>query len=91
MASESSSNDPLAEFGANQWLVDELFEKYQEDKHSVDEAWWPFFAGYTGDGAKAPAAQGTTSVMSRSGKPAARTGAGRTRDAPAAAAPAGRT
>ena len=35
-----------AVFGANEWLVDELYEQYQKDKNSVDPAWWDFFEGY---------------------------------------------
>jgi 2-oxoglutarate dehydrogenase E1 component len=35
-----------AEFGANEWLVDELYEQYQRDPSSVDQAWWDFFEGY---------------------------------------------
>ena len=31
------------EFAGNEWLVDELFEKYQADKNSVDKKWWPIF------------------------------------------------
>lgn len=31
------------EFAGNEWLVDELFEKYQDDKNSVDKKWWPIF------------------------------------------------
>ncbi|MDN5606423.1 MAG: multifunctional oxoglutarate decarboxylase/oxoglutarate dehydrogenase thiamine pyrophosphate-binding subunit/dihydrolipoyllysine-residue succinyltransferase subunit, partial [Kocuria sp.] len=31
------------EFAGNEWLVDELFEKYQQDKNSVDKKWWPIF------------------------------------------------
>ncbi|MEI6108928.1 MAG: multifunctional oxoglutarate decarboxylase/oxoglutarate dehydrogenase thiamine pyrophosphate-binding subunit/dihydrolipoyllysine-residue succinyltransferase subunit, partial [Actinomycetes bacterium] len=34
-------------FGANDWLVDELYQQYLEDKESVDPAWWEFFADYT--------------------------------------------
>ncbi|NLF05347.1 MAG: multifunctional oxoglutarate decarboxylase/oxoglutarate dehydrogenase thiamine pyrophosphate-binding subunit/dihydrolipoyllysine-residue succinyltransferase subunit, partial [Actinomycetales bacterium] len=34
-------------FGANDWLVEELFAKYQQDKNSVDPAWWEFFENYT--------------------------------------------
>ena len=34
-------------FGANQWLVDELYEKFRSDKNSVDKAWWDFFEDYT--------------------------------------------
>ncbi|MGZ4625160.1 MAG: multifunctional oxoglutarate decarboxylase/oxoglutarate dehydrogenase thiamine pyrophosphate-binding subunit/dihydrolipoyllysine-residue succinyltransferase subunit, partial [Kineosporiaceae bacterium] len=35
-----------AEFGPNEWLVDELHERYLADKNSVDPAWWEFFADY---------------------------------------------
>ena len=28
------------EFGANEWLVDELYEQYKVDKNSVDPSWW---------------------------------------------------
>jgi 2-oxoglutarate decarboxylase len=34
-------------FGANEWLVDELYQAYLADKSSVDPAWWDFFADYT--------------------------------------------
>ena len=29
------------EFGANQWLVDELYQQYRVDKNAVDKEWWP--------------------------------------------------
>ena len=35
-----------ADFGANEWLVDELYQRYLEDPGSVDKAWWSFFADY---------------------------------------------
>ena len=44
-------DDPLTAFGPNEWLVDELYQQYLEDKNSVDEAWWEFFADYTPEGA----------------------------------------
>ena len=34
------------EFGANEWLVDELYEQFTADKHSVDKAWWPILEAY---------------------------------------------
>ncbi|MBB2976289.1 2-oxoglutarate dehydrogenase E1 component [Microbacterium endophyticum] len=34
------------EFGANEWLVDELYEQYKVDKNSVDKAWWPVLESY---------------------------------------------
>src|SRR5580698_6601360 len=47
-----------ADFGPNQWLVDELYQRYQADPGSVDQAWWSFFADYQPD----PAAPGGASV-----------------------------
>jgi len=40
------ANDPMAAFGPNEWLVDELYQRYLQDKNSVDAAWWEFFADY---------------------------------------------
>ena len=34
-------------FGANDWLVDELYQQFLEDKQSVDPAWWDFFTDYS--------------------------------------------
>jgi 2-oxoglutarate dehydrogenase E1 component len=34
------------EFGANEWLVEELYEQYLKDKNSVDESWWPVLERY---------------------------------------------
>src|SRR6516165_11070794 len=33
-------------FGANEWLVEELYQRYLADPASVDRAWWSFFADY---------------------------------------------
>ncbi|MGN6162724.1 MAG: multifunctional oxoglutarate decarboxylase/oxoglutarate dehydrogenase thiamine pyrophosphate-binding subunit/dihydrolipoyllysine-residue succinyltransferase subunit [Marmoricola sp.] len=54
-----SSENPLSAFGANEWLVDEMYEKYQRDPKSVDPSWGDFFKTYNGNGAApstAPAA-----------------------------------
>ncbi len=40
---ESDQSNPLAQFGANEWLVDEMYERYRQDPDSVDKAWWSFF------------------------------------------------
>ena len=49
--------DPPAEFGANQWLVDEMYEQFLADPDTVDPSWRDLFAAREGraDGA-APAA-----------------------------------
>ncbi|MHA3948111.1 multifunctional oxoglutarate decarboxylase/oxoglutarate dehydrogenase thiamine pyrophosphate-binding subunit/dihydrolipoyllysine-residue succinyltransferase subunit [Cellulomonas bogoriensis] len=44
--SQKAEPDAVAQFGANQWLVDELYEQYLTDKHAVDPAWWEFFEDY---------------------------------------------
>ncbi|GAA3474209.1 multifunctional oxoglutarate decarboxylase/oxoglutarate dehydrogenase thiamine pyrophosphate-binding subunit/dihydrolipoyllysine-residue succinyltransferase subunit [Nonomuraea roseola] len=49
VSSESSRTNPLASFGQNEWLVDELYQKYLQDPESVDKAWWNFFADYNPD------------------------------------------
>jgi len=42
-------------FGANSWLVDELYEQFQKDRNSVDKEWWPILEQYTPDAAAQPA------------------------------------
>ncbi|MEO7015971.1 MAG: 2-oxo acid dehydrogenase subunit E2, partial [Leifsonia sp.] len=34
------------EFGANEWLVDELYEQFIVDRNSVDKSWWPILESY---------------------------------------------
>jgi len=44
-----------ADFGANEWLVEELYQRYLADPSSVDRAWWSFFTDYQpalGNGAR---------------------------------------
>ncbi len=51
-ATQAAANPPAnggsarADFGPNQWLVDELYQRYLADPGSVDQAWWSFFADY---------------------------------------------
>src|SRR5579859_2043879 len=44
--STPSGSAPPADFGANEWLVEELYQRYLADPGSVDRAWWSFFADY---------------------------------------------
>ncbi len=43
---ESGAAQGGADFGPNEWLVDELYQRYLADPGSVDRAWWSFFADY---------------------------------------------
>ena len=60
----SQPSEPLASFGPNEWLVDELYEQYLQDKNSVDKAWWSFFADYEPGAA---AANGSSNGQSANG------------------------
>jgi 2-oxoglutarate dehydrogenase E1 component len=45
---QSTEQTPIAttDFGANEWLVEELYERYLADPASVDAAWHDFFADF---------------------------------------------
>ncbi len=47
------SENQLADFGPNEWLVDDMYQQYLADPSSVASAWHDFFVGYQpfgGDG-----------------------------------------
>ncbi|WP_349904436.1 multifunctional oxoglutarate decarboxylase/oxoglutarate dehydrogenase thiamine pyrophosphate-binding subunit/dihydrolipoyllysine-residue succinyltransferase subunit [Parafrigoribacterium humi] len=82
LASEDGSS---GEFGANEWLVDEMYERYIVDKNSVDQSWWPILENYhpvqAGDATQqAPAPEVQQAEVQQAEAPAA--------EAPAAPAPA---
>jgi len=79
--SQQADRDVRSTFGANQWLVDELYEQYLADKDSVDPAWWDFFADYR-PRSEAPSGQ-------VNGRPAATTTEAPARPADGAPADAG--
>ncbi|HET8683516.1 MAG TPA: hypothetical protein VFM54_16845, partial [Micromonosporaceae bacterium] len=69
---QTSRNNPLAGFGPNEWVVEEMYQRYLADPQSVDPAWHDFFADYKpapeaddaadGDESPAPAGSATTSA-----------------------------
>ncbi|WP_211468670.1 multifunctional oxoglutarate decarboxylase/oxoglutarate dehydrogenase thiamine pyrophosphate-binding subunit/dihydrolipoyllysine-residue succinyltransferase subunit [Actinocrinis puniceicyclus] len=96
-ASTSTSTEPAqggpnhpaahtaAEFGPNEWLVDEIYQQYLRDPASVDKAWWDFFADYQPTDTAATAAAASTPATSAPQRPSA---PARQAAAPASAAPA---
>ncbi len=66
MSSDTQSPIP-AEFGANEWLVEEMYDQYVKDPTSVDPAWAAFF---TTNGAP-HGANGSGSAPSNGAAPAA--------------------
>ena len=53
------------DYGANSWLVEEMYEKYKQNPDSVDKAWWPILENYQStQGAVAPAPSAPAPVVS---------------------------
>ncbi|WP_298037794.1 multifunctional oxoglutarate decarboxylase/oxoglutarate dehydrogenase thiamine pyrophosphate-binding subunit/dihydrolipoyllysine-residue succinyltransferase subunit [uncultured Microbacterium sp.] len=48
------------DFGANSWLVDELYEQFKVDRNAVDKEWWPILESYKPDAASTGAAAAPT-------------------------------
>ncbi|CAL9424222.1 multifunctional oxoglutarate decarboxylase/oxoglutarate dehydrogenase thiamine pyrophosphate-binding subunit/dihydrolipoyllysine-residue succinyltransferase subunit [Streptomyces sp. enrichment culture] len=87
---DQSGKNPAAAFGANEWLVDEIYQQYLQDPNSVDRAWWDFFADYK-PGAPATSAPASSTAAAPQGanatapaKPAAQAPAAKPAAAPAA-------
>ncbi|MDN3290236.1 hypothetical protein QWL27_31470, partial [Streptomyces thermocarboxydus] len=85
---DQAGKNPAAAFGANEWLVDEIYQQYLQDPNSVDRAWWDFFADYKPGAPASPApagdaAAGAAVTPTAPSRPAAPAKA----ETPAAAAP----
>lgn len=80
---EPTEGNPLAAFGANEWLVDEMYEQYQKDPASVDPAWWDFFQNYRNGAVPANAAAKSPAAVSNNTAPAANAPVPSTGPAPA--------
>ncbi|MGH3740853.1 MAG: 2-oxo acid dehydrogenase subunit E2, partial [Micromonosporaceae bacterium] len=54
MSTQSNSkpnSEVLADFGPNEWIVEDMYQRYLNDPSSVDPAWHDFFADYKPTGA----------------------------------------
>jgi multifunctional 2-oxoglutarate metabolism enzyme len=82
VTSQVTNDDPLVGFGPNEWIVEDMYQRYLADPSSVDPAWHDFFADYRPSSAETDAATGgdaPTSVVERTpvqaGAPRPTTGA----------------
>ncbi|MBT1018206.1 multifunctional oxoglutarate decarboxylase/oxoglutarate dehydrogenase thiamine pyrophosphate-binding subunit/dihydrolipoyllysine-residue succinyltransferase subunit [Canibacter sp. lx-72] len=70
----TDSNQPLSDsrFGANAWLVEELYKQYLVDKNSVDSSWWSTLEEIktNGKSASSPAVKPAAAAASADTKPA---------------------
>ena len=76
MSDQSTSGDPIAAFGPNEWLVDELYQQFLTDKTSVDKAWWGFFEDYRPGEADTSAAPSRTATATATRPQTTSAGAG---------------
>src|SRR5215212_10172820 len=44
--SSSSASSQAGQFGPNEWLVEEMYQRFLDDPTAVDPAWHDFFADY---------------------------------------------
>ena len=73
----NSQDNPLVGFGPNEWIVEDMYQRYLADPASVDPAWHDFFADYkpAGDpGARRARSAGEAppATAGRPGEPGAR-------------------
>ncbi|MDO9397701.1 MAG: multifunctional oxoglutarate decarboxylase/oxoglutarate dehydrogenase thiamine pyrophosphate-binding subunit/dihydrolipoyllysine-residue succinyltransferase subunit, partial [Herbiconiux sp.] len=90
----TSTDEGAGEFGANEWLVDELYEQYLVDKESVDKSWWPVLESYrshVSGGGTAAASPATADDAATTTAPAAPASEGGTPAAPATSPPVEQT
>ena len=56
--SSSSTSNQASDFGPNEWLVEEMYQRFLDDPSTVDPAWHEFFADYRPADGEAPGADG---------------------------------
>ena len=86
--STGSESATVNDFGANEWLVEDMYERYQADPDSVDAAWHDFFADYQPGPAVPSSGAPAASAPSDGGPTASSTPAPPASAAPATAVPA---
>ena len=69
----SSMSSQAGQFGPNEWLVEEMYQRFLDDPSAVDPAWHDFFADYRpADGSPDGAAEQAVRAPERQQPPARR-------------------
>ncbi|MGY5317689.1 multifunctional oxoglutarate decarboxylase/oxoglutarate dehydrogenase thiamine pyrophosphate-binding subunit/dihydrolipoyllysine-residue succinyltransferase subunit [Neomicrococcus lactis] len=82
---EQSLSRLAEEFGGNEWLVEELYQQFLQDKNSVDKKWWNIFESM-GDSKSANSTDGKPAAAASSQSPAASAAPAKPANPPASAA-----
>ena len=69
--STPASPGPSSDFGANEWLVEEMFEQFQRDPGSVDPTWASYFKAHPGGSNGANGTNGSAASAQPAKQPAA--------------------
>ncbi len=64
---EPSQESSTPDFGTNQWLVEEMYDRYQEDPKSVDASWVTFF-----ENGNVPSGNGVPEAKAQAAEPQAK-------------------
>ncbi|WP_440588073.1 2-oxoglutarate dehydrogenase E1 subunit family protein, partial [Actinocatenispora comari] len=83
-ASGESETSLLAGFGPNEWIVEDMYQRYLSDPSSVDPAWHDFFADYKPASDAGTTASGSTDSTTATSGSKERTAASGSMDSPAA-------
>ncbi|NLE82216.1 MAG: multifunctional oxoglutarate decarboxylase/oxoglutarate dehydrogenase thiamine pyrophosphate-binding subunit/dihydrolipoyllysine-residue succinyltransferase subunit, partial [Rhodococcus sp.] len=84
------SSSSTSQFGQNQWLVDEMYQRFQDDPSSVDASWHEFLTDYSPDAGTTDAPNGVKGTTNgQASRPDSSNGhsTGTASSAPAASAP----
>ena len=88
-SSTGPSRTTGTDFGANEWLVEEMYQRYLEAPKSVDPAWHEFFADYKPEAPRAGNGETGAKNKSASAPAAAAAAPSKSDSAPVASKPAG--
>ncbi|ROZ43701.1 multifunctional oxoglutarate decarboxylase/oxoglutarate dehydrogenase thiamine pyrophosphate-binding subunit/dihydrolipoyllysine-residue succinyltransferase subunit [Rhodococcus sp. WS3] len=67
------SSSSTSQFGQNQWLVDEMYQRFQDDPSSVDPSWHEFLTDYSPESANTGGGNGTATNGNAAAPAAVRT------------------
>ena len=88
MSIDERAGEISVDFGANEWLIEELYDKYLVDRSSVDPQWQAYFARLEAEGDGADAATANAPAAPAAPAPAAPAAPAPAAPTPAAPAPA---
>ncbi|HEY9314230.1 multifunctional oxoglutarate decarboxylase/oxoglutarate dehydrogenase thiamine pyrophosphate-binding subunit/dihydrolipoyllysine-residue succinyltransferase subunit [Williamsia sp.] len=64
------SSSSISDFGQNEWLVEEMYQRFQKDPNSVDPSWHEFLTNYAAEANGAKTSPGGAAKATTSAAPA---------------------